>query len=99
MTEISPFKHTSLHPKTLKWNYEQVKEHNGGLYFNNRKGHAGRLKAISDEDLEEATRRIDAGELIDGEDVRCEMLPDVPSRTVRDTADTILLPNNTSFQV
>lgn len=69
MTEISPFKHTSLHPKTLKWNYEQVKDHNGDLYFNNRKGHAGRPKAISDEDLEEAVRRIDTGELIDGEDV------------------------------
>ncbi|KAJ7318521.1 hypothetical protein DFH08DRAFT_819799 [Mycena albidolilacea] len=31
MTKISPFKHTSLHPKTLKRNYEQVKYYNGDL--------------------------------------------------------------------
>jgi hypothetical protein len=99
MTKISPFKHTSLHPKTLKRNYEQIKDHDGDLYFNNCKGCVGRQKKISDEDLEEAIRRIDAGELIDREDVRHEMLPDVPSRTVCNTADTILLPINVSFQV
>jgi hypothetical protein len=75
-----------MHPKTIERNYKQVKEKGGDFYFNNRKGRAGRPKAISDEDVEEAVRRIDAGELINGEDVRREMLPNNTSRTVRDTA-------------
>jgi hypothetical protein len=45
----------------LKRNYKQIKDHDGDLYFNNRKGRVGRRKKISDEDLEEAIRRIDTG--------------------------------------
>jgi hypothetical protein len=78
----SPFKHTTLHPSTLCRNYNQVKEHDEDCYWDGRKGH-GRKRKIPEEDLNEAIRRIDAGELIDGEDVRREMLPDVPGRTVR----------------
>ncbi|KAF7370109.1 DDE-3 domain-containing protein [Mycena sanguinolenta] len=89
MTTISPFKHTSLNRRTLERNYKEVKAHGGDLYFNNRKGNAGRLKAISDRDLEEAIRRIDAGEFVDGEDVRREMLPDVPGRTIRHVLSSV----------
>jgi hypothetical protein len=94
ITTISPFKHTTLNRRMLERNYNEVKAHGGDLYFNNRKGRAGRPKAISDRDLAEAVRRIDAGEFVDGEDVRREMLPDVPGRTVRDTSRRIFLPND-----
>lgn len=46
----------------------------------------GQKKAISNEDLEEVIEQIEAGELIDREDVRREMLPNVLARTVRDAA-------------
>jgi hypothetical protein len=61
-------------------------------YFNNRKDRAGQPKAISDSDLKEAAWQIDAEEFIDREDVRHEMLPDVPGCTVRNPSQGIFPP-------
>jgi hypothetical protein len=96
MTRLSPFKHTTLDHKTLSCNYDQVKAHDGDFYFDNRKGVVGavvgRPRAIPEEELQEAVDRLNAGELIDGEDVRREMMPNVPSRTVRNSLSIILHP-------
>ncbi|KAJ7330453.1 hypothetical protein DFH08DRAFT_815358 [Mycena albidolilacea] len=76
---------------TLERNYKLVKEHGGDCYWDGRKGNSGRKKRISDEELEEAIQRIDEGELIDGEDIRHEMFPTVPARTVHNTLSRVSL--------
>ncbi|KAJ6562024.1 hypothetical protein B0H19DRAFT_1259644 [Mycena capillaripes] len=84
-----PFEDTSLAGNTLARNYNQVKDNDGDCYYNNQKGHVGRKKHISDEEMAEAVKRVNAGELIDGEDVRCEMFP-----TVRDSLSRAGLPGH-----
>ena len=93
ITSLWPLKNTSLCASTVFRNYNQVKENDRDCYFNNRKGHVGRKKRISDAEMAEAVERVNAGELIDGEDVRQEMFPDIPTRTVRDSS-LIFMPSN-----
>ncbi|KAJ6524357.1 hypothetical protein B0H19DRAFT_1276582 [Mycena capillaripes] len=94
ITTLWPFENTTLHARTLARNYEQVKEHDGDCHLNNKKGHVGRKKSISDEDMTEAVERVNAGELIDGEDVRRVMFPTIPVRTVRDSLTRAGLPGH-----
>lgn len=82
--ERPPFKRAKIKPRALAKAYKMVKDHGGDCYANNRKN-CGRKKTIPDEEVDEAVRRIDEGELIDGEDVRRAMWPDCPARTVRCT--------------
>ncbi|KAJ7210693.1 hypothetical protein GGX14DRAFT_335354, partial [Mycena pura] len=71
--------------RSLARNYRKVEEHGGDFYLNLRKGRCGRKRRISEEGLQEAERALEAGEVVDGEDVRRVLFPDVPSRTVRNS--------------
>ncbi|KAJ7021399.1 hypothetical protein C8F04DRAFT_1195526 [Mycena alexandri] len=49
--------------------------------YDGRRGKSGRKPTFSGEQLKEAEESLESGELIDGEDVRREMFPEVPART------------------
>jgi hypothetical protein len=76
----SPFKH--FEPRTLEHNYNTVKEHGGDCYYDGRRGHCRCKCVLSDKQLKEVEERLQSGELIDVEDVRQEMFPDIPAQTV-----------------
>ncbi|KAF7337083.1 DDE-3 domain-containing protein [Mycena venus] len=95
--ERTPFKRAKIKPRALAKAYLMVKDHDGDCYANNRKN-CGWKKIIPDEEVNEAVRRIDEGELIDGEDVRKAMWPDRPARTVRHVLINAGLPGHAQRQ-
>ncbi|KAJ7339021.1 hypothetical protein DFH08DRAFT_812417 [Mycena albidolilacea] len=84
--EQPEFRNNYLHKRTLQRNYRKLIKNDENCYITGRKDNpGGRPKRVSQDALEEATNLIDMGELENGEDVRCTLMPDVPARTVRQT--------------
>ncbi|KAF7372494.1 DDE-3 domain-containing protein [Mycena venus] len=95
--ERTPFKRAKIKPRVLSKAYLMFNDHDGDCYANNRKN-CGRKKIIPDEEVNEAVRRIDERELIDGEDVRKAMWPDRPAHTVRHVLTNAGLPGHAQRQ-
>ncbi|KAK6980867.1 hypothetical protein R3P38DRAFT_3353987 [Favolaschia claudopus] len=80
------FRGTGITKRTLQRYYEKVTANDENCYVSGRKDNpGGRPRRISAEALQEATNRLDSGELEDGEDVRRHVVPYAPDRTVRNS--------------
>ncbi|KAJ7305473.1 hypothetical protein DFH08DRAFT_520545 [Mycena albidolilacea] len=75
------------HPRTIEKNVKKVAEHGGDFYYNGKKGKCGRKRRLPTPDLEliELELQDPESDIVNGEDVRRELFPEIPGRTVRNS--------------
>jgi hypothetical protein len=87
--DIAAYPHLrGLDSSTVRKGLKRLAEHGGDFYHNGRKGVCGRKRRISQEDLELAELELEDpdNDVANGEDLRRELFPNVPGRTVRNSA-------------
>jgi hypothetical protein len=77
-----------LNASTVRKGLKGLAVHGGNFYHNGRKGACGRKRRILQEDLELAELELEDpdNDIANGEDLRRELFPDVPGRTVHNSA-------------
>ncbi|KAJ7201844.1 hypothetical protein GGX14DRAFT_655080 [Mycena pura] len=75
------------HPRTIEKSLKKVAEHGGDFYHNGKKGKCGRKRRLSTPDLEliDLELQDSEGDIVNGEDVRRELFPEIPGRTIRNS--------------